>query len=156
MSRRDLSITKPSILRLFQCFFFLFVIRPRLPEWLFARLSLQSAACALNRITDNRLQSRRSHFIRSKIFCSNSYRRLIAKRKSKSTSFHCITAYASSVVELWFAAAEFPKGAVAANASTTSTTVISSLPAEGHRPVQGTYRRIGTPCHWNSSSSPAN
>jgi len=45
-------------------------------------------------------------------------RRLIAERKSKSTSFHCITAYTSSVVELWFAVADFPKGAIGADVVT--------------------------------------
>jgi hypothetical protein len=36
----------------------------------------------------------------------------MVERKTRSTSFHCIPACASSVVELWFAAADFPKGAL--------------------------------------------
>jgi hypothetical protein len=37
------------------------------------------------------------------------------ERKTRLTSFHCIPACASSVVELWFAVADFPKGAVGAD-----------------------------------------
>lgn len=36
----------------------------------------------------------------------------------RSTSFHSIPAGASSVVELWFAVADFPKGALGANVVT--------------------------------------
>ena len=39
----------------------------------------------------------------------------MAERKTRSTSFHCIPACASSVVELWFAVTDFPKGAVGAD-----------------------------------------
>jgi hypothetical protein len=43
---------------------------------------------------------------------------LIVERKTRSTSFHCISACASSVIELWFAVADFPKGAVGADVVT--------------------------------------
>jgi hypothetical protein len=42
----------------------------------------------------------------------------VVERKTRSTSFHCIQARASSVVELWFPVADFPKGAVGADVVT--------------------------------------
>jgi hypothetical protein len=40
---------------------------------------------------------------------------LVVVRKIRSTSFHCVPARASSVVELWFVAVDFPKGALGAD-----------------------------------------
>jgi hypothetical protein len=52
-------------------------------------------------------------FIRSNVFANKVGRRLVGI--FHSTSVHCIPACASSVVELWFAVADFPKGVVGAD-----------------------------------------
>ena len=47
----------------------------------------------------------------------------MVERKTRSTSFDCIPACASSVVELWFVAADFPKGALGADVVTKAKKV---------------------------------
>ena len=49
--------------------------------------------------------------------------RQVVERKTRSTSFHCIPACASSVVELWFAVADIPKRAVGPGVVTKATKV---------------------------------
>ena len=64
----------------------------------------------------------RHHFIRSKVFAATA-QTVAVERKTRSTSFHCILACASSVVELWFAVADFPKGALGADVVTKAKKV---------------------------------
>src|SRR5262249_38031049 len=51
-----LSRTEPGIPGFFQCFFFLLVFRPPLPEWLFAGFPLQNAASAFDGRASDRLE----------------------------------------------------------------------------------------------------